>query len=571
MIRLRWLITAAMTLSILLFLVLLGRPIEVPPGATLTVDIAGTYVEAPEADGLLASLGIGDKALLPLLSELRKAERDERLSHVILRIADLDIGWAKAWEIREAITALSAAGRHPVAHLEINNFGSNLAYYIASAAEEIYLRPGSGPPLLGLAQEHFFLGGLWEKIGVDMESFQAGRYKSAVEGLTGRGMSDAYREQAEALLDAFDRRFVAEIAAARGIETGAVRRALDSAPSDPERLKEFGLIEGVATRAELLEQLGADHVVEARDYGSVPAEDVGFTIRSTLALIYASGVIEPGRSDGGQQPSLGADDAIDALETAAEDDTVSAIILRVDSPGGAAGASERIWHAVRRARESKPVVASFSDYAASGAYYMASAADAVVANPGTLTGSIGVFAVRPSAGDLLERLGIQTETLRLSPHASLLFLSQPLPAETRNWLDDDIQAIYRLFLQRVAEGRKMELAAVERAAEGRVWTGEEAAEHKLVDAVGGLREAYRRAKELAGLDPEGDAQLFIYPAPKPFLEQLRGALRSQLQASSQADLPAGVTPERWRRLASWFRAATAPGPALIAPLWIEVR
>lgn len=569
--RIAWVFFAVVVIAtVLLLLRLLGPRIEAE--STLLVDLSGSYSEAPSGSLPAKLLGVDAPSFLAVLGTLRKAERDERIAHVVIRIRGLQVGWAKAEEFRAAIHALRKAGRHPVALVEVPGFGGNLAYFVGSAAEEVYLTPGSGAPLVGLGQEHFFLGGLWEHAGVDLEVFQAGVYKSAVENLSDREMSAAYKEQAESLLSSIDEHFVGAIAADRGLAVEVLRSAIDEASSIPERLESLGLIDGVATQQSLLESLGDGEVVDTGRYAEVDLDELGIDPEGQIALVYASGAIMSGSGTSGPtgSPVVAADTLVEAIEQAADDEATGAIVLRIDSPGGAPGPSELIWQAVRRAREKKPVIASFSDYAASGGYYIGSAADAVVASAATVTGSIGVFGVRPSLGDLLERFGVRAYTSKRAANGDLMAVSKPLSPESHAWVEANIREVYRLFLKRVAEGRERDVESVREVAEGRVWTGEQAVERDLVDSIGGFREAVRLAKERAGLDPERDALLVVFPEPAPLSEQIRQALGLRIAAlgADAVRVPnLGAFPGE---LATWL-AAVAEGPALVAPFWIDVR
>ncbi|HEY8493779.1 MAG TPA: signal peptide peptidase SppA [Myxococcota bacterium] len=573
---LRWTLLVILALLAIGWLVQRFQQPGIEPGSALLVRLEGEYVEAPEAPRFAELFGFSRRSFVSLLSELRKAQRDERIAHVVLEIGDLEIGWAKAQELRAAIQDLRTAGRHPVALLGVGGFGANLEYYVASAAEQVHLQPGSGPPLIGLAEEHLFLGGLWERIGIAMEVGQAGAYKGAAEQIAGTEMSEAYREQAAALLDSIDAQFVAGIAEARGLDEAAVRAALAEASSDPEVLRAQRLIDGVATRAELLEQLGRPKLVKPEEYAAVDPASVGFRPAATFALVYASGAVVTGEGQATRtgQPVAAAGTIVDALERAAKDDAVRAIVLRVDSPGGGSYPSELIWRAVRKARERKPVVASFSDYAASGGYYLSSAADAVVAAPGTITGSIGVFAVRPALGGLYERIGVHSASMQRAPHAELNLSAPTLSEDTAAWLDREVREVYELFLSRVAEGRGVGTEAIDAVAQGRVWTGEQAAERGLVDRLGGLRAAVELAKERLGIAPEADVALALYPPPRPLAEQIAEALRMSAAQAAQAALPvdaAGVSRALAGRLGTWLAALAEGGALLLPEVWIEIR
>jgi protease-4 len=545
-------------------------------GSVLVLRLEGELREAPDAPLFAQLLGMQQRSFVSVLSELRKAQRDERLAQVILEINDLRIGWAKAQELRDAIRDLSEAGRRPVALLGVGGFGANLQYYVASAAEQVWLQPGSGPPLLGLAEEHLFLGGLWERYGVSMAVGKAGTYKGAAEQIAGFEMSEPYREQAASLLDSVDGQFVAGIAAARGIDEAAVRAALAEASSSVEALVAQRLIDGEATRAELVAKLGDPNVVKGSDYAAVDARSVGFDPVATFALVYASGAVVAGegRTTRTGEPVAAADTIVEALEKAIEDDEVKAIVLRVDSPGGGSFPSELIWRAVRRARESKPVVASFSDYAASGGYYLASGADAVVAQPATITGSIGVFAVRPALGGLFERFGVHTATMQRAPHAELNLSTPPLSEDTAAWLDREVQEVYQLFLRRVGEGRGIEAAAVDAVGQGRVWTGAQAGERGLVDQLGGLRAAVEIAKQRAGIAADADVSLAVYPPPRPLAQQLAEAMRISAAQAARAALPLdadALSAAMAGRLGAWLAAIAEGGALLVPPVWVEIQ
>lgn len=553
---------------------LLVRRMETGPsiesGSTLMLELSGAYLEAPAAPTFGALVGLDRQSLLATLSELRKAERDDRIARVVIRVRDLQVGWAKAQELRDAIRALRDKGRKPIAVLEVEGFGANLEYYVASAAEKLYLAPGSGAPVLGLAEEHLFYGGLWEKLGVTLQVAQVGRYKGAADSLVSKEMGEYYREQAEWLLDSIDGQFIAGIAEARGVSVDTVRKVIATAPSRPEVLEELGLIDGVQTARQLAKETPEAKRVSASAYAAVPASEVGFEPEATFALIYGSGAIQSGEGSTSRtgQPVFASDTVIDAIEDAVEAEDVRAIVLRIDSPGGGAFPSEQIWHAVREARKKKPVVASFSDYAASGGYYVASAADAIVSLPGTLTGSIGVFAVRPALRGLFERFDVHTGLLERAPHGEINLLSPELSPDTRDWLQADVEDTYRRFLARVSEGRGRPVEEVEAVAEGRVWTGEQAVTRGLVDGIGGLRSAVARAKEKIGLGEDADVSLTVYPPPKPLAEQIQELLRISAFAAVLDSVP-------WRgaieRTGAWVEAVTSAGPVLASPIWIDIR
>lgn len=572
--RRRWRILLFALIAFLLIAAVLrqlGRP-SVPQGSALVIDLGGRYVEGAQTPWLGRLLGDRQRTLQGLLANLAKAERDGRLAAVVFRIGPLEIGWAKAQEIRDAIGRLRDAGRHTVAYFEVERIGGNLEYYVATAADEVYLAPGTTVPLVGLAAEYYFLGGLWEKVGIAVESEQAGEFKSATEFFSGTKMSEASRLMENALLDSIDAQFVAGIAERRGLEATVVRAAIDTAPTDPAHFVEQGLADGVAFYDEILEDLGHPHVLRERVYDRVDPSSVGFALGASFALVYGNGPVvtgEAGRSLSGQ-PVVASDTIARALEDASLDPGIAAIILRIDSPGGSPLASDVIWHATQRARASgKPVVASFSDVAASGGYYVACGADAIVAHPASLTGSIGAFVLKPAVGDLLQKLGIGFDVLTRGARADLLSASQRLSPAARQLLRDEVWSVYELFLERVAEGREIDRERAHEVARGRVWTGMQAMERGLVDELGGLRVAIDRAKILAGLDAEVDVRLVVYPTPPTFPERIAEVFQAsvvRLAAPAPLPVPAGL-----RELARWLAAAAPLTPVLLPPFVAEIR
>jgi len=546
-------------------------PPRIAQGSTLLLEIAGDYVEAPGASPLARLAGDDTRPFIGLLSTLALAERDERVETVVLRIQPLEIGWAKADEIRAGLAALRERGCRTVAYLEIASFAANKELFIASAADEIFVAPGSAIPLVGLAAEYVFLGGFWEKLGIDFDVAKAGRYKSAVESYSERAMSEASREMANSLLDDSYARFVGALAEGRGLTTEAVREAIDSAPVRTQRLEALGLIDGELHLDRLLERYG-EEVVRHEDYAAVDPVEVGFEARAEFALIFGTGAVVQGeaeRSPLASAPIFASETISRAVIEAAEDPDISAIVLRIDSPGGSALASELIWRALGRARDmGKPVIASFSDVAASGGYYVAAAADAIVANPGTLTGSIGVFALRPTIGGLLDKLEIGVDGLTRGRHADFLLSSRKMSDAAHMRLQTSVLDTYQLFLSRVANGRNLSLDEVDAVGQGRVWSGQQALEAGLVDELGGLYTAVRRAKESVGLEPDDDVYLVPYPPRRSLGEQIVDAL--QLAAVRIAG-PGLEWPHPLAEILEWTRSLPMDTPLLIPPIMVEIR
>jgi len=460
--KFRMLIIVAAVGLVLLWLLAGDEGPSIEDGSILVIQIEGRYSESQDPSLLARVLTDAGMSFAALLSEMKKAERDDRISTVVLRIRNLAIGWGQAQELRGAIRRLDEAGRHPVAYLEVAGFGANLEYYVASAASEVQISPAGFGGVVGLAGEYFFLGQMWKKFGIEFDVARAGRYKSAVETLTGDEMSDAYRESANSLLDSINHQFISGIAESRKLTPSAVRAIIDIAPMTPRDMVENGLADESTFFDELLESLEGP-IVEAVDYAQIDPASLGFDPVAQFALVYGSGnvVVGDGRATSRGNPVMASDTVADALEAAADDPEIDAIIFRIDSPGGSVLAADIIWRAVEVAKQSgKPLIASFSNVAASGGYYVAAGADAILAPPASVTGSIGVFALRPVLKGLLDKLDINVETMTRGAHAGIQISSEPLSPETAAVLDREVEAIYRLFIERVAAGRELDLQQV---------------------------------------------------------------------------------------------------------------
>ena len=555
----------------LVLLWLLGRsegPV-IEDGSILVLPIEGRYVESQDPSLLAQILTDTGMSFAALLSEMKKAERDDRLSRVVLRIRTLAIGWGQAQELRDAIRRLREAGRRPIAYLEVAGFGANIEYYVASAADEVQIAPAGFGGVVGLAGEYFFLGQMWKKFGIEFDVARAGRYKSAVETLTGDEMSDAYREVANSLLDSINHQFISGIAESRGLTPATVRAVIDRAPMTPQEMLRHDLVDEIAFFDELLASFDGP-TVEASDYAQIDPASLGFDPVAQFALVYGSGsvVVGEGRASSRGNPVMASDTVADALEAAADDPEIDAIIFRIDSPGGSVLAADIIWRALEVAKQSeKPLIASFSNVAASGGYYVAAGADAILAPPGSVTGSIGVFALRPVLKGLLDKLDINVEYMTRGAHADLLVASQPLSPETAAILDREIEAIYRLFIERVAAGRKIDLQKVDAIAQGRVWTGEQALERGLIDELGGLSEAVLRAKLALDLDADADVALMPYPEADTLVQQLTDTLR-RISLEVVQDSPLQNLAER---VQVWFDAAPVGAPALVPPFAFDIK
>ncbi len=504
-------------------------PIE--DGSYLFFDIGGTYEEQVPEDLFSQLTGDSSRSLIDLLLQLRRAKEDKRIDGIVARVRGLAIGWAKAQEIRAALQGFRDSGKKLVAYVE-NEFGnSTLEYFVASAAEKVYVPPAGSMIVSGLFAEYLFLGGLWEKLDIDMQVVKIGAYKSAGDLYGRKEMSPAHREMANSLLDSIYGQFVSAVAASRGLDEDDVRNLVDRGPSSMKELEQSGLIDGTRFLGEVeSEMVGVDGaLVKPSDYEKQPpplAEEPA----GRVAVIFGLGTIMTGDSSESlvsDELVMGSETMREAFEEVAKDEDIDAVVFRVDSPGGSALASDLIWRATQRARSEKPIIVSMSDVAGSGGYYVAAGADRILADPGTLTGSIGVVLAKPNIRGLLEKIGVHTATIRRGDQAGIVSMTESFNETELARVRGSMEEVYGLFVDRVASGRAMSAEEVDAVGQGRVWTGEQAVEIGLVDRLGGLLDAIDEAKQEIGLERSQKVEVVYYPRERGWVERLAEALESR--------------------------------------------
>lgn len=442
---------------------------------------------------------LDSRALLNLLSSLETARLDDRVHGVFLRLRNTRLGVAGAEEVREAIARLDEAGKSVVCHLSAANLGE---YYACGKAKASFIDPAGHLRLLGLSLESIHLKRALEKLGVRAEFIRRGPYKSAPEMFTEERMSDESREERQRYMSEAFSHLSSGLAGDLERSEGEINRIIDDGVYSASDAIALGLLDGegdeYAFSATLRRTLGRGHLVSKL----APRRPDEWAGGNRVAVIVIDDMIVDGKNV--DLPILdirrsGAQTIIRAIERAMRDPRVRAILLRIDSPGGSAIASDQIWRAVMRARTKKPVVASLGPVATSGAYYIASAADAVFATPSALTGSIGVFFGKADGEALAEKLGVDIDPLERGEKARALSLFRGLTDKEKEALSDKVDQAYELFLRRVAEGRAIEIDEVREVAEGRILSGIRAFDHRLVDELGGFSSALARARELGRL------------------------------------------------------------------------
>lgn len=516
-------------IGVMLFFELKNKP-DVPSNSVLVMKVSGEMPDYSPQDPTAELFGIAQpQSLVSFISSIKNAKSDSRIGGVLIDVDFPGIGWGKADEIRETIADFKTSGKPIYAFMEI---GSNKEYYIASACDKVFLPPSGDLYINGLAANVMFYKGTLDKLGVEMDVVQIGKYKNAPDVYTRKEMSDGHREVMNAILDDYFGRIVSAIADGRKKSPEDVKAIIDNAPYDAIKAQEQGLIDGALYRdqvyEELKNQLGYKEDTELRTIGGKEYREA---IRDTLssgkdadvAVIFASGPISTGKSGSGgfEGERIGSDTVVKAVTDAAEDKSIKAIILRVDSPGGSALASDLMWHAIENAKAKKPVVVSMSDVAASGGYYISCNANKIVAEPSTITGSIGVFMGKPVVKGLFDWAGISSETLKRGKNAGLFDTSVKWTPDERAKIEESAHKIYYdEFVPKVSKGRGKSVEEIDAIGQGHVWTGAQAKQNGLIDEFGGLEKAVEIAKELAGIPAEKSVRRVVFPAPRPFFDTL---------------------------------------------------
>jgi protease IV len=535
----------------------------VPSGCVLEFNLRAVPPELTGFDPLAIITGAGRQmALRDAVAAIHRAAEDPRVAGLITHVQLPAAAPGAVQELREAIAAFSAV-KPSLAWAE--TYPGTMSYYLASAFGEVWMQPSGSLGLVGFASNATFLRDALSKAGIEAQFVARGEYKSAANLFTEDGFTDAHREAVTRMLESLQEQVWRAVAESRNIESAALDELADRAPLLRDDAVASGLIDRIGFRDEayvrMAELVGVEDVSDednappriylARYAGSarprltpsVPSIP-GRRSKTTIAVVTMAGTIVNGR--GGPQilpfgsSSIGGDTIAAALREAAADESVSAIVLRVDSPGGSVTASETIWREVVRARErGKPVVASMGAIAASGGYYVSMSADAIVANAATITGSIGVITGKLVVRDLKDRLGVGSDTVRTNANADAWSIDTPFTPEQQAHREAEADLFYDDFVQRVAEGRNMSVEDVDVVARGRVWTGADAQERGLVDELGGLRTAVRRAKVLVGLDEDTEVRIVGYPSTSLW-DMLRPYSSGEPAASLGAWLPAAM-------------------------------
>lgn len=537
-----------------------GSEPTVQSESALVVRLEGGIPEhsQPELPSFFPGQGGGSGTnLYDLVEAIRAAAEDDRIEALVLHCEGSAAGWAKAQELRWAIQAFRESEKPVWAYFAL---AGGEGYYIASLADHLVIQPESILYMFGLRAEVTFFKNSLEKLGIEADLIRSGKYKSAGEVFTREGLSPESREVMNSTLDELYGQFLGGITEGRGYDADHWEAILDKGPFSSLEAKEHGLVDDILYEDEFYERLSeAVDIEEIREIDGAKYADIADSSRrggTRFAMLHAVGAITSGSSwsdpFSGRQETLGAETFSSNLERLREDDSIAGVILRIDSPGGDAIASDRMLHEVRRLQEEKPVVVSMSTLAASGGYYIASAPEVpIIAYPGTYTGSIGVFTMHLNLRGLYDKLGITKEILKRGQNAAADSDYKAMTEAERERLAQFVDRVYDTFLSRVSEGRGIDVDTVQELAQGRVWTGSQAAENGLVDELGGYQKAIELLREAAEVEDEEPVRIVHYPPRRSLLESL-------FSMGARADL--GILP-------SLPGASTATKPWLRAILW----
>jgi protease-4 len=510
--------------GLILMYTAVGREPQIAGNSTLVLRIDGDLPEM-ESASVFGQLFESPPTVRSIVDALRKAKVDKRISAVVIRPTGTAALWGKVQEIRDAIADFRRSGKPIVAYME---YGGEQEFYLSSACDKVFLMPTASLDLTGIASYELFLRGMLDKIGAYPDALHIGEYKTASNNFTEHTYTPAHREMAQSLNSDLYQQLIRGIAEGRHKSEAEVKTLVDHGPFLPEDALKAGLIDDLSYEDQVddkvkLSSSGTPKYIELSEYRQISPGSLGLDRGPRIAVIYAVGIIASGRSSYDSPSGLvvGADTINEYLRRARGDSTVKAIVLRIDSPGGSALASDVIWREVYLTRQQKPVVVSMSDVAASGGYYIAMPANAIVAEPSTLTGSIGVVLTKFAIGGTLNKLGMNMEGVSNGKYADLYSPVRPFTPEERAMMMANMQATYDTFVEKAAQGRNTTPERIDAIAQGRVWTGRQAKEIGLVDELGGLDRAISIAKQRAKIPQESGVEIVTYPGRRSFYDVLR--------------------------------------------------
>jgi protease-4 len=502
------------------------KPYDLKENSLLKISLDGEITEQSTNNpfyfaipGIPMDIHMQKQGLDDILSAIKRAKTTDQIKGIYLEAGTLNAGFATVEEIRDALIDFKQSGKYVIAYSDLYD---QREYYLCTAADKVFINPEGMLNFCGLAAVPIFYTDALKKLGVQVEVFKVGTYKSAVEPFTNTKMSPESRQQTSEYLNSLWSHLLEKIAASRAITVEELNRLADQSQlfAQTKDLVSNNLVDSLLYESEVqyylagkhgLEKTGDLNIVTVSELISVPDKNVRYSL-DKLAVLYAEGDIYDEGSEGIIKKEM-----LEQIETIKEDDHIKAVVLRVNSPGGSAFASEQIWKALTDLKASKPVVVSMGDYAASGGYYISCNASKIIASPNTLTGSIGIFGTLFNVDKLADKIGLDFDVVKTNELSDFGNISRPMTAVEKQLFQRHINHGYDLFVTRCAEGRNIKTDDLKKIAEGRVWTGKKALELGLVDEIGGIERAIEVAAELGKIQ---EYRLVYYPEKKDFITEL---------------------------------------------------
>jgi len=533
-----------LTLGFFIFVGILAatssQEVIVKDNSLLVLKLDGPIVERTDNDPFVEILSelTGDAApmgLNQILGSIKKAGRDDRIKGIYLESGLVMGGQATIEEIRNALLDFKASGKFIISFAPVY---SQKSYYLASVADRIYLPPAGMLNFQGISSQHTYFKNTLEKLDIDVQVFRHGKFKSAIEPLTRTDMSDEARLQTETYVNSMWNHLTQSVSKSRNIAPERLNEIANQVPmfQTDDFLLKSGLLDDLKYKDQVINELKDSTKTEyAKDLNSIGVKDYAKAYvsdgkkgisKNKIAIIYAEGAIDTG------QDGINSEDLSRTIREARRDSSIKAVVLRINSPGGSGAGSEIIWREVKLTADTKPLIVSMGDLAASGGYYIACAADTIIAHPNTLTGSIGVFGTIPNFQGFLNKIGVTTDVVNTNKFSDMPALTRPFHPEEKEIMQAYIEHFYDFFLQRCADGRQTTKAAIDEVGQGRVWSGENALDINLVDMLGGIDMAVDIAAEKAGI--ADDYRIVELPEVLPPLEQLMKDLTGNASAYMQS-------------------------------------
>jgi protease-4 len=506
------------------------KTVELKPASVYVLELSGELVDRSEDDPYSAMIADafgqdvpGVKGLDDILANIEKAKNDSNIVGIYLKGGSLSGGFASIKEIRDALVDFKSSGKFVVAYADVY---AQSNYYLATVADKIMLNPSGMLDLKGLSAELLFLKNTLDKLGIEMQVVRVGTYKSAVEPYINTQMSDANRMQVSTYVNSLWSTIVSDISKSRKISPEKVNQLADEMMmlQETSKLKSYGLIDSLVYVDEMdsiIKKMAGGEFEAIKHKSMCKVESTAPYKKDKVAVIYAVGGIDDGSDEG-----IDSEELVKTIDKASKDDMIKSVVLRVNSPGGSAFGSEQIWRALMNLKKEKPLIVSMGDYAASGGYYIACMADTIVAQPNTLTGSIGIFGLIPNIEGLNKKLGFSYDGVKTNKMSDAITVNRAFTPEEKDMMQLYINRGYELFVKRCADGRGKTIDAIKSIAEGRVWTGSDALKTGLVDVIGGLDEAVAIAAKKAGLS---EYQVKDLPEKEDFSTKILKSLNEDVE------------------------------------------